>query len=388
MKSKLFKLLVGLTFYSFAFELLRIYFGDLSLPPTVLIIIVAALISLKIFFKFDQRICNFVLLNCLFLSIVLFSGVINGEPLTLLFLVKYLIGLVLSILVYKLATANLQELESTYVTVLFFSSISVFVHCAISFLVLKSSYLSGSLFIVTEVGKNQLAAYMAIISVLNFGLIIYCREKYHRTILFFTFFIHFLALLYTGSRSGFISFAISSFILFAISELKIKRKIQIFCLGGVLSIIALVILFSHLDSTIQNMLVGNVETIIMMKDQGDSTSISVRGNLITIGLNLFAESPIWGNGIVSYFDKVGIASHNTYIQILSELGVMGFLSYFFIALYVLYSAYRSNKMLFGVYLCLLLSMIFQNILDSMFAFLIMGLALVTNNKAEKVIGRN
>jgi len=383
MKGKFFKFFVGLTFYSFAFELLRIYFGDLSLPPTVLIIIATSLVSLKIFFRFDKRICDFILLNSFFLSIVLFSGMLNGEALTLLFLVKYLIGLVLSILVYKLATANLQELESTYVTVLFFSSISVLIHCAISFLVLKSSYLSGSLFIVTEVGKNQLAAYMAIISVLNFGLIIYCRNNYHRSILFFAFFIHVLALLYTDSRSGFISFIISSFILFSISELKLKRKIQIFALGGGVSTFTLVILFYHLDSTMQNMLIGNVETIILMKDQGDSTSISVRGNLITIGLNLFVESPVWGNGTVSYFDKVGVASHNTYIQILSELGVIGGFSYSFIAFYILQSTYRSNKIFFGVYLCLLLSMIFQNILDSMFAFLIMGLALVSNNKAKK-----
>lgn len=63
-----------------------------------------------------------------------------------------------------------------------------------------------------------------------------------------------------------------------------------------------------------------------------------RNELIQIGLKLFVEKPLWGWGVGNYafVSGMGVYSHNNYIELLSTVGLLGFLLYYSIHLKLLY----------------------------------------------------
>lgn len=75
-----------------------------------------------------------------------------------------------------------------------------------------------------------------------------------------------------------------------------------------------------------------------------------RGDLINLGLNIFINNPILGIGIGNphiivnrYFDK-DYYLHNNYVELLAGGGIVGFLIYYSMHFYLLYSFLKRSKM--------------------------------------------
>jgi len=62
-----------------------------------------------------------------------------------------------------------------------------------------------------------------------------------------------------------------------------------------------------------------------------TSSDLARWHFITRGLTAFAESPVWGHGLSSYISLIGQGwqSHNDYVLILSEQGLLGICPFLF-----------------------------------------------------------
>lgn len=67
---------------------------------------------------------------------------------------------------------------------------------------------------------------------------------------------------------------------------------------------------------------------------------SGRIDLYLIAIELFKEKPIFGWGLGYFNQYVGMGTHNMYLQILSELGIIGFFSFVFIAVSNLLNAFK------------------------------------------------
>lgn len=75
--------------------------------------------------------------------------------------------------------------------------------------------------------------------------------------------------------------------------------------------------------------------------EGGDDSSQERSQMVIRGLDFFQDHPLFGIGFgaYKYLSGFGTYSHNNYIQLLSELGIVGFFLYYFIY----YKIYKLNK---------------------------------------------
>lgn len=365
---------VAITFYSFAMEIMRVKFGGFSFPPVLLPFFLIFIFKINKIYKLDKAFFIFCGLYGFFLFLVILSSIINSPEDSVVSIFKYVFCFVVFLIVY-IVGKTMKHLERDIAVVIVFSSLLVAIHVWISSFILNSSFLSGSLFLITEEGKNQIAAYLAILCSINFAYIVNKTNVISKFLLVLSFFIHFYALFYTFSRSALISFFIASIVLVLSSNRSILEKLKIFSLFIIVLILGLSVISSVSDDK-KALLENNINSIVEFKDQGESTSISVRSGMINDGLNMFYESPIIGNGPNSFFERFGVASHNTYIQLLSEIGVLGTISFLSMVMFTLYYSAKNNVLFFSATLCLFIAMVFQNISDSMFAYFLIALSLM------------
>ena len=146
------------------------------------------------------------------------------------------------------------------------------------------------------------------------------------------FFVLLVGLIVSFSRGAWIGFSVSALVLVSILIYRKFIKIPILIFIGFLAICVIVgtyILFQH---------IGFLSRI---KDIFDKSQIQGRvGNYLNIGLKMFKDKPIFGQGIGNYkivlpayisnpneFFKAHL--HNLYLQILVEIGIVGLLGFLF-----------------------------------------------------------
>lgn len=84
---------------------------------------------------------------------------------------------------------------------------------------------------------------------------------------------------------------------------------------------------------------------LLTSGEGDSSSNS-RYNYIDLGLYHFNNRPILGHGINCFQTlkgAYGSYSHNNYVELLFSLGIVGFLCYYMMYIYVLFSAIKQYR---------------------------------------------
>ncbi|WP_421418990.1 O-antigen ligase family protein [Pseudoalteromonas lipolytica] len=363
--------------YSFALPNLRFAVGNFTIPPTVLFILLLGFFLVKLKnIKLD--VYKFNALFLLFISVVALSGVINQQDETLLFLFKLLFCQLIFLLTYKLLELNFDKLK-LFLLVGLFSSFSLLIHMYASYYILGSPYLSGSLSIVTEQGKNQIAAYLAIMSVIFFCTI-YCAPQQNKKNFFVFFLIHFIGLIYSFSRSALICTLIAIFCFLMLRNQGFLKKLKQVFIVSLIVVSGSIILLPFLPEVIVDSLESNIISIIEFQDSGDSTSISKRTEMIYLALELFEENIIIGSGAMSFYHKAGIASHNTFLQILSEFGILGLLSFLAFYCYALFISLKRNIYFFPALLCFFFTMFFQNVLDLMFLYVIFAFAFLNGEE--------
>ena len=145
----------------------------------------------------------------------------------------------------------------------------------------------------------------------------------------------------TGKRTASIISLVVPFLIYAIS---VKRKKQSFFLSVVFCLLMSYIV-SNATSLSETVVFNRIgESVVKAQSGMDITS--GRTILWSKAIDAFWEKPIFGIGLNNYQAYTGMSTeaHNSYVQILCEEGVVGFLLFIFPLLYCAYITANKVKM--------------------------------------------
>lgn len=224
---------------------------------------------------------------------------------------------------------------------------------------------------------NYLAALLVFPAILAFSKLLF-NFSFKAIILWGTFFLIILiGLFLTGSRNAMISVAIGalfSFFQYIRKGLNLKKLIFSFIM---LYIVVLVVLHFLPE--------GTYSRLFLESYHDDSNTKRILD--WKAGLDAFFQHPIFGYGFTSEFDAIKISTrkelvaHNTFIGLLIQFGITGFLIYL-VGLYHLIIDFSRNKelMLLGATLAtLLLALIVSAQVSVFFWFPIIAIVCIYNN---------
>lgn len=161
---------------------------------------------------------------------------------------------------------------------------------------------------------NFLSALFVLPTIILFYRLLHERKAKKTYILFILFV---LAILATGSRGGLISVGIGCMILF-LKDGSLKKKI----LFIFLSFIVLMVLAAFEADKLDRYSIENLN---------DGSNV-LRFQLWSVAWDIFMSNPIFGRGAnsmlnlgMAYGARINIMVHNTYLEILADYGILGFI---------------------------------------------------------------
>ncbi len=185
----------------------------------------------------------------------------------------------------------------------------------------------------------------------------FVSAKKHRLLFALGYFIFIVAILITASRSNFLVVALGSvfvFINFVKSrQLSFSKKIMLI---GIL-LVALLLLYMYVQDNFSS-------AWERMTSIGTDGSDNGRFDLWRRAFNSWLTYPVFGGGLYYSFSTYGSASHNTYLQVLSETGMFGMCIYLFILLFILKKALKYNNIYGFILIPMMVQIAFLDALDN------------------------
>jgi hypothetical protein len=221
------------------------------------------------------------------------------------------------------------------------STIVLLFHLFQSLFILHAPYLSPDITKITQEGKNQMSFYLAVMTPLVIWRTL--RNKSGLLVGAVPSAVHFLALVYSLSRGAWVSFLFSTMIVVLIIRgrpSKYKKRIvwrklgiiALFLLGGVSCYF---VLSYQLEDWLNLYLWQRFD----LSNTYEGGSNYLRKSFIRIALDNFLNNPLLGIGTGSFAALTRFVSHNSYLEILSEQGFLGF-SVFMILLLTIWQKVR------------------------------------------------
>lgn len=167
-----------------------------------------------------------------------------------------------------------------------------------------------------------------------------------------------IVILFTGSKAGF--FSIILYILMNICLFSHITLNKIFALCIAVGLLIYIVfnneyMYLLLGTRVEDFLssIG----VLDMPVVGDSTNI--RGDMYVKGMEMWMDSPMFGNGLGAFTAYSGyhMYSHNTYTEILSSFGLIGFVVFYFLPIVTFYKALIYRKENVFIKIALMLSII-------------------------------
>lgn len=200
-------------------------------------------------------------------------------------------------------------------------------------------------------GPNELGAFFAQYGVFLFGLFLFANGWIERIFLGSLSICNLYCLMYSFSRAGYLAFPLGlAFILI------LKNRILFIFFVGLLILLPSILpdsVIQRIEMTTsseetgvaeeQSLLEGKVESPDT-KQQRLDPSAQGRFTLWDKAFEMFNSNPIFGVGFNTYRYLYGWDTHNNFLKILAESGIIGFLIY----LYLYYLAFRSGWQLYRV----------------------------------------
>lgn len=141
------------------------------------------------------------------------------------------------------------------------------------------------------------------------------------------------AILLSASRGSFVAtLPAFLFILWSLQQIRFHQKALIF--------IALILGLYAIQSFIPQSSFDRLATIDDSLAAGD---LAGRAIIWREGLDVFAEHPVFGVGAGAFRAVVGRSSHNSYLSVLVQLGIIGFALFAIILVIVIHSAIKQQK---------------------------------------------
>lgn len=174
----------------------------------------------------------------------------------------------------------------------------------------------------------------------------------------------------SGSRKALVSLVFGCVALYTLlnRETNIVKRFAKYILGGLLFLIVTFIIaklniFEGLNERMMKML-------NMFSGGGDvDRSSLMRQQMISIGIEQFKKTPIFGIGVDNprylvqpYFDKTYYL-HNNYVELLTGVGIIGFILYYAVYLYLIFNLIKHRKNSVNSYYLILVLLILRLVMD-------------------------
>lgn len=165
------------------------------------------------------------------------------------------------------------------------------------------------------------------------------HEKRFRIINILAITIFSYVIMLTGSKKALFAAAIYVVLQSILRAGRVTKKMRVLIISGALIVcvynllLRVELLYNIMGHRIEDM----VNAFVMKDFSNSGGSTGERGNMILFGLSLFARSPIWGWGLNSFQELYGNATghyayaHNNYVELLADLGIIGFVWYYSLA---------------------------------------------------------
>jgi O-antigen ligase len=178
--------------------------------------------------------------------------------------------------------------------------------------------------------ENNFGSYCAIVMIMVFALGLRTRSHGSRLLCYLMGLIGLVGLAATGSRGAWLG-AIAGFVLVLIQN---RRGVGLkLALGIAVVIVSVVVTVTSLQYT-----------ALQRSTDLDTFTVETRSTVWLAAVRLFLEHPFTGVGLTNYtelmpsavdWSSTPAAAHNTYLQVLSEDGIIGFLLFFVPVFYLL-----------------------------------------------------
>jgi O-antigen ligase len=177
-------------------------------------------------------------------------------------------------------------------------------------------------------GSNEIAAYYSSYTLLILATLYFIKDSRIKLITLCLFLINIYCLLYTHSRGAYLAFAAGVMAIFWL----VNRKLL--TIGIVVMLISGGFFFSFLPVSVQERL----NTIVVEEGEERDNSAESRFVLWDYAIEEFKKSPLVGRGYQAFvlLNPLQKDTHNYYVKLLVEQGVIGFLVFIIIL-------YRSAK---------------------------------------------
>lgn len=175
---------------------------------------------------------------------------------------------------------------------------------------------------------------------LYWGTVKIVPEKITRIIIKLYFPLALVCIFQTNSRTSFLMLLVFSFIMF----LRTRKRLLILVMMVIVSSIVFQILPDETKHRYMSILYtsGLVEREEQMSRVDESDDVSARGRIegLQKGILVFKEHPLTGVGPggFQYYTGAGFQTHNLISQVLSEMGLIGFISFFAILFSILHNS--------------------------------------------------
>lgn len=290
---------------------------------------------------FEYKINNTLYIYLIFIIFCMFSlfwsisfeiGALRVTTLLLVFLNMIVIYNILSIL-------------DSYNSIFIGLFIGTFINFLIVIGVFHNSldYYQGWRFVGTTGNANIISTYM-VISIL--ASIIYLstniKMKLFYYFQYFNISISFYIVIMTGSKKGII-LAILFILFYLLGQLtNPKKQLKMILQITIISIIIFYFFVSYIDLTEMNEMIGKTTKRFLDFANGEGQSTKTRIELALFAFENFSNNPLLGTGIGSFLYKYNTYAHNNYLELLSEVGIIGFSLYYLLYLKLIYKTFTLN----------------------------------------------
>ncbi|MBP3327844.1 MAG: O-antigen ligase family protein [Clostridia bacterium] len=237
------------------------------------------------------------------------------------------------ITLYVDTTAQAERLIKVFV-------FSAFVFSAVQFFFTPLDDLLNGFF-GSAVGDNNTNNYGYIVSVCTIITVYFAYVKNQKSYYFFALFFIVCCFLSSSRKSLIITF-VGVFLLVLFSSSKKNRFFHIF-IGLLFAVIFVILMFE--DEFLYNIIGNRFDSMLKFLISGynpKETSMSLRAYFIEFAKILLREKPLLGHGFANFLTIIasegdldmGYTTHNNYWEILADLGVVGFITYYWFYLFI------------------------------------------------------
>lgn len=187
----------------------------------------------------------------------------------------------------------------------------------------------------SQLGSNEIATFYSAYTLVLISLVYFIKNTKIRMALGFLILLNLYSLVYSFSRGAYLAFIIA-----LLGMVWFTRKKMVFLLIPV-AIVFGGIFINFLPDSVQE----RVDTIFVQEEEDRDESAQSRFVFWAIAIDEFYKSPIIGNGYRTFIEAnpYNMDTHNYYLKLLAEQGIIGFL----IFLMILWRASKVGRRLYS-----------------------------------------